>query len=753
MRSLALVLLTIPLAAQHSPEIAEGQRLFRRSCSSCHGDNAKGGRGSDLTATLRHGSTDADIIRNIVQGIPNTQMPAIALSETNARSIVTFLRSLNSSSTAVTGDVEKGGALFFGAGNCSRCHMFAGRGGRLGPDLSDIRNERQPADLLKSLEKPSDSLRRGFETVEVTFLDGRKLTGVRKNEDTYSVQVIDAKENLHLLRKRDLKSVRPTHTSLMPPTNRADAEHLAAFLLKSDRQPSPPPLSTGGVTFNRLRNAAMEPQNWLTYWGDLSGTHFSRLKQITPANVANLKASWSHQFGGTVIETVPIVVDGVMYVTGPQSDVAAIDARTGRVIWRYHRRLPEVASHCTVMTNRGVAVLGDRVYVGTLDAHLVALDSRTGNLIFDVEVASYREGFSITHAPLAIDGKIVIGVTAGECALSGFLDAYDAGNGKRLWRTFTTPQKGDPARATWAGDSADFGGAPTWMTGTYDAGTNTLFWTTGNPGPDYDGTVRAGDNLWSCSVLALDPETGKMKWFFQYTPHDVHDWDANEAPVLIDGVIRGQKRKLLIMANRNAFYYVLDRETGQFLAGKAFARQTWAKGLDDKGHPIVLPNTDPTPEGNYVCPDAGGATNFAAPSYDPIHNLFIVPTREACATYVRTTKPPVPGQGYTGGGQEGNPKVGDPGFIRALDPATGNIKWDYPIQEGSSSAGVLSTAGGVVFAATRDGHLIALESGTGRYLWHFYTGAEIKSSPMSFAIDGKQFIAVASSSALFVFGM
>ncbi|HWC00822.1 MAG TPA: PQQ-binding-like beta-propeller repeat protein, partial [Bryobacteraceae bacterium] len=450
----------------------------------------------------------------------------------------------------------------------------------------------------------------------------------------------------------------------------------------------------------------------------------------------------------------PIVVDGLMFVTGPLDNAAALDARTGRPVWRYNRHIPSgVHNQCTVMTSRGVAILGDRLYLGTLDAHLVALDAKTGNVIWDVPVDDYATGYSITHAPLAIDGKIIVGITAGECALTGFVDAYDAATGKRLWRTHSVAQPGDPNRQSWAGNSAQFGGAPTWMTGTYDPESRTIYWPTGNPGADYDGSPRKGDNLYACSVLALDPETGRMKWYFQFTPHDTHDWDANETPVLIDANLQGQPRKLLIQANRNAFFYVLNRENGKFLLGKPFARQTWAKGLDDQGRPIVLPNTDPTPQGNYVCPDASGGTNWASPSYDRGTGLFFVAVREACAVYTSHTITPHPGEPFVGGGQEEDRKVGAPGAIRAIDPLTGDIKWDFPLYRGSPAAGVLSTAGGLVFAATQDGYLIALDARTGKLLWNYQTGAEIHSSPISYAVDGKQYIAISSDSTLFTFAL
>jgi alcohol dehydrogenase (cytochrome c) len=762
-RKIWLPLVCAALAqAQHADaDLSAGQALFQKSCASCHGENARGGRGPDLTSgQWRWGGSTAAITQNIIAGIPGTQMPAFSMTAADAELIVAWLRSLKSGAPEEKprGNPDAGRKLFFGSAKCSQCHMIAGRGGRLGPDLSGIRNERKTGELQDAIVDPDRSLRKGYETAEVRLPSGQLLRGVKKNEDTFSIQIMDGKEKLHLLLKKDLKEIRTPRKSLMPATDITGAEldDVIAFLKNPGPAEAPSewkPAADLNVTYARLKNARAEPRNWLTYWGDYQGTHYSRLDSITPANAGLLRAQWSYQFGAGNNETVPIVVDGLMFVTGPLNNAAALDARTGRAIWRYTRRLPRVASHCTVMTNRGFAILGDRLFMATLDTHLVALDAKTGSVIWDVPVDDYQKGFSITHAPLAIDGRIIVGVTAGECGLQGFVDAYDAATGKKLWRTWSVAQKGDPARATWSGNSADFGGAPTWMTGTYDPATETIFWPTGNPGPDYDGTVREGANLYSCSVLALDPKTGRMKWYFQFTPHDTHDWDATETPVLIDAMFRGKMRKLLIQANRNAFYYVLDRETGQFLHGKAFSRQTWASGLDDSGHPIVKPGTDPTPAGTYTCPDANGATNWAAPSYDPKNNLFVIAVREACAVYTSQTREPRPGAGFTGTGQQEDDVIGAPGAIRALDPATGNTRWNFPIQEGSPSAGVLGTAGGVLFASSKDGHLIALNAATGKPLWRYQTGGDIRNSPMAYSVGGKMYVAIASSTTLFTFGL
>ena len=739
------------LRAQHPADTGDGAKLFARNCSACHGDTAKGGRGPDLTSgQWKHGNTDDDLVRNTIRGIPGTQMPAIALSETDARKIVAHLRTLTPDAATATGDAARGEQLFFGGAHCATCHMYGGRGDILGADLTQIRARLPAAGIASQLRAP-------LQRTTARLPGGTAVSGFQKNQDTFTLHLLDDRRQWHFLNKLNIQELTTTaqpHGATLNPNDRDD---ILAYLLKGEQTYAPPPqwkpAADFNVTFARLTHSSAEPRNWLSYWGDLRGTHYSGLRAITPTNVPRMQSVWTHQLGGSTVETTPIVVDGLMFVTGPLSNVTALDARTGQQVWKYSRRLPPVASHCTVMTNRGVAVLGDRVYLATLDMHLVALDAKTGHVVFDVEQADYRSGVSNTHAPLAIDGKIILGVTAGECALTGFIDAFDAATGKHLWRTFTTPQKGDPNRKTWVPESAaDVGGVPTWMTGTYDAELKTLFWTTGNPGPDFDGSVRGGDNLYSCSVLALDPETGRLKWWFQFTPHDVHDWDGTQTPVLIDGVIKGKPRKLLVTAQRNAFYYVLDRETGEFVAGQAFAKQTWAKGLDAHGRPIVLPDTTPTPQGNLVCPDAAGAANWGSPSYDPATGFFLVSVREACAVYTSVTKTPEPGKGYTGGGAEVDSN-GAPGAVRALDALTGALRWNFPLHEGSSATGVLATAGGVAFASSNDGNLIALDSRTGQYLWHYYTGARIVASPMAYAVDGRQYVAVASQSAIFVFAL
>ncbi len=392
------------------------------------------------------------------------------------------------------------------------------------------------------------------------------------------------------------------------------------------------------VPYERLRAAGTEPGAWLTYSGTYEGHRFSPLGEITPANVARLRPAWVYQAqeAGPPLQATPLVADGVMYVTETRSRVAALDLRTGRTLWRFE---PEIPKTVRVIgygpTNRGVALLDDRVYVGTLDAHLVALDAVSGAVRWDVEVADNALGYGITSAPLAIDGKIIIGVSGGEAGIRGFLDAYDARTGKRVWRFNTVPGPGEPGHDTWGGESWKTGGAPTWLTGSFDPSLNLLYFGVGNPAPDWNGDDRPGDNLYSSSLVALDAATGALRWHFQFTPHDTHDWDANQIPVLVDATVEGRPRKLVITANRNGFYYVLDRTTGEYLRGTAYARQTWASGLDARGRPLVIPGTEPSETGTVVWPSLQGATNWFSPAFDARRQLLFVPVREMGSKYFK----------------------------------------------------------------------------------------------------------------------
>jgi alcohol dehydrogenase (cytochrome c) len=507
------------------------------------------------------------------------------------------------------------------------------------------------------------------------------------------------------------------------------------------------------VDYERIRRAREEPGNWLTYSGTYDGQRHSPLDQITRRNVAGLKPAWVYQAGDlNKFETSPLVVDGILHISEPPGVVTALDGRTGRPLWTHRRTFPDDLRPCCGRVNRGLALLDGRVFMGTLDAHLVALDARSDRVLWDVEVADYKRGYSITVAPLALKDRVIVGVSGGEYGVRGLIDAYDAASGRRLWRFWTVPGPGEPGHQTWPGDSWKSGGASTWVTGSYDPEANLVYWGTGNPGPDYDGEVRRGDNLYSCSVVALDADTGRLVWHFQFTPHDVHDWDSNQVPVLIDTTLRGAPRKLMAFANRNGFYYLLDRLSGAFLAGAPFARQTWAKGLDERGRPIALPGKAPTADGNVVYPGMHGGTNFFSPSYSPRTGLFYVGVREEGTTFYRERVEFVPGRWYSGGGIRGIPGVEPTGSVKALEALTGKTRWEFPLRS-PPWAGLLSTAGGLVFGGSSEGFFYALDAETGKPLWRFQTGGAIFASPVSFLVDGRQHVAIAAGNALFAFAL
>jgi alcohol dehydrogenase (cytochrome c) len=367
-------------------------------------------------------------------------------------------------------------------------------------------------------------------------------------------------------------------------------------------------------------------------------------------------------------------------------------------------------------------------------------------------VADNSIGFSMTGAPLAIDGKIIVGVAGAEAGIRGFLDAYDAATGERLWRTYTVPAPGEPGSDTWEGDAWEHGGGSTWLTGSYDPELNLIYWGTGNPAPDWNGDVRPGDNLFTCALIALDADTGEMRWHFQFTPHDVHDWDATEIPVLVDLEYEGEMRKLVVMANRNAFYYVLDRETGAYLHGQEYSKQTWAEGLDENGRPIVIPDTEPTAEGNLVWPSLQGATNWFSPSYSPLTEALYVPVRHMGAIYYKAAAEYEPGRPFMGGGEQA--LAGDDawGYVKALDVRTGDVQWEYRVLSPLWN-GVMATAGGVVFGATNEGNFFALDAETGASLWDFQAGAAARSNPSSFELDGRQRVVMHAGNAVFVLSL
>jgi alcohol dehydrogenase (cytochrome c) len=768
-----------PLAGR-AEAAAAGRRLYDSTCVACHGPAGQGDRGPALdSGRFAHGSEDGDLFHAIRAGVPGTQMPPFAgLTDEQTWQLVSYLRSLTAAapppaaSGGIVGDPAAGEALFFGTAGCATCHEVDGRGGIVGPDLSTA-GRLSPEVLDRKILDPSAPAATGRgaprppQVIVVKTSDGREVRGVRRNEDTFSVQMVDASGALHTFDKLALGSYRVEDVSLMPAATRmspADRSHLVAYLRTRNERHVPASVEasgTGGVTVDRLVKASAEPQNWLMYWGDYQATHYSRLTQIDTGNVRLLRAAWTYPMpGDSVLEATPVVVDGVMYTAQP-GVVAALDARTGRQLWRYTRQQKAKSPYEINPFNRGVAIAGNRVFVGTLDAALMALDARTGRLLWETQVADTMLGYSLTSAPLVVKDKLLVGITGGEFGARGFLDAYDLATGRRLWRWYSVPAPGEVGNDTWKGDSWQHGGSPMWLTGSYDPDLNLVYWTVGNPGPQIDRSARGElDNLFSDSVVAIDPETGQRKWHFQFTPNDGHDWDSCQSVVLVDRMWHGQMRKLLLHADRNGMFYVLDRTNGQFLSATPFVYQNWNKGVDGAGRPIVVPGSNSTPEGSFfVYPSLVGGTNFQAPSYSPLTGWFYLQYRENGQVYASAPQAFEAGRQYIGRDSAAPAAVAKPGEpassagIRALDPETGKTMWDFKIFQGSLTDGVLATAGNVVFGSVRDGNLVALNARSGEHLWHFQTGADIAASPMSFAVDGRQFIAVAAGNTVYAFAL
>ncbi|MEO7652549.1 MAG: PQQ-binding-like beta-propeller repeat protein [Bryobacteraceae bacterium] len=489
--------------------------------------------------------------------------------------------------------------------------------------------------------------------------------------------------------------------------------------------------------------------NWLTYAGDYQGKRHSALTQITVDNAPSIVPKWVFRVPkANRLQASPLVYEGVMYVTGT-NELFALDARTGRRIWHYRDTRAKKET-----VNRGAAILGDRVFFVTGDVHCVALDRRTGGVLWDKQYGRIEDGLFGSAAPLAVKDRVIVGVGGSDTGMRGYIAALSAATGDELWRTYTVPAKGEKGSESWQ-NYIDYGGGGTWLSGTYDPELNTLYWPTGNPWPDFYGGDRAGDNLYTCSLLALDADTGKMKWYFQFTPHDTHDWDAQAWPVLLDLPVNGKPRKLVMHANRNGFYYMLDRVTGEFLrATKLVDKLDWASGVDAKGRPVLLPGKDPTPNGNRACPGVRGATNWMSPTYMPSTGWMYIVTLEQCDLYTSSSKEPEPKKSFSGGGA--GPKRNEVGqfFLRAYDPKTGERKWEYPMTgPGESWSGTVSTEGGVIFFGDDDGQLVAVDARNGKHLWHFQMGEGLNASPVTYSVEGKQFVAIAASGGIYSFGL
>ncbi len=515
------------------------------------------------------------------------------------------------------------------------------------------------------------------------------------------------------------------------------------------------------VTYDRILRADEEPGNWLTYNRSYDSRHHSPLDEINRENAGELELKWVFQAKSLEkFESTALAVDGVIYNVQMPNDVVALDAVTGRKFWQYTHVMAETVNVCCGRVNRGLAILGETLYMGTIDGKVVALDAKNGAVVFSKQLVDPSGGYSLTHAPLVLRDKIIVGSAGGEYGIRGFIVALDPKNGDEIWRFNTIPGPGEPGHETWSGDSWERGGGSVWVTGSYDPELNLTYWGVGNPAPDWNGDVRPGDNLYSDSVVALNADTGELEWHFQFTPHDEWDWDAVQIPVLVDREWEGKPRKLMLWANRNGFFYVLDRVTGEFLHGKNFVKVTWAKGLDENGRPIKIPEASPTREGVRVWPAVQGATNWYSPAYSDKTGLFYVSSWEYSSVYHKGDPLYTRGNRYVGSLPQGvwpNTMKDDEeqqghGAIRALSPDTGDMEWEFKMT-GVGESGLLSTAGDILVTGTMDGYMLVLDSFTGKNLASLNLGGRIASSPISFTAQGKQYLAVTSGNAMFVFGL
>ena len=788
----ALPLVLPALFAQDRPAQHQlsAEQLFSQRCAACHGEDASGSdRGPALARSRRLRTRSTSEIHDIIRNGTAGGMPPFALPEPELQALAAMIHSMNATAfdAQPEGDRAAGESFFFGRGLCSSCHTAMGHGKSAGPDLTSIGRQVTLADLTRKLDNPSAQIADGYGIVTVRLRDGGTVRGFARKETLHSLQLQTTTGRLLLLEDGEYQITGREKISAMPPLNATPVEKrdLIAFLSRLGGLP-PGALPDHGETVSAADIEQVlhpKPGEWPSYNGTENANRHSSLDQINANNVGRLAPQWvfSMQFSG--LETTPLVADGVMYVTGP-NQVYALDPRSGLEIWRYSRprsASPTIAADAAKGANRGVALLGDRVFYTTDDAHLICLDRLTGALRWDVYMPEEPQHYGATAAPLVVGDLVVAGVAGADDGIRGFVSAYNATTGQLAWRFWTVPRQGEPGWDTWQGKAVEYGGGSTWLTGSYDPNLHLLYWPIGNPFPDTDGSERKGDNLYTNCIVALDPQTGKLRWYFQFTPHDLHDWDAVQPPVLADTAFHGRPRKLLLHADRNGFFYVLDRTNGELLLAKAFAKKiSWASGIDVKGRPIELPGNVPTPEGTRTCPDIRGAANWMSTAFNPATGLYYVMTIENCGVY-RSTQfglnvGPTPGNGRggrAGGGGGGRGGMGGGGgrgmgggpfsapggepprrFLRAIDIQTGNVVWEVEQEVPTPNyGGVLSTAGGLVFYSESSGGFAAVDAKTGRGLWHFETSQPPKASPMTYMVNGRQYVAIASGANIISFAL
>ena len=734
---------------------------FAQICALCHGADARGTDRAPSLVNDDHLRTMAvgDIADIIQKG--KGKMPAFPLPQPDVQALARYLQFLNSTGAEgpAPGDPVAGERTFFGAGQCSSCHIAKGRGSSYGPDLSNVSGRLRLAELGQKLADPSAQIAAGYGIVTVGMNDGSSLRGFARAQGSHDLVLQTDDGRLHLLVDSEYRSVTAEKGSVMPAfQGTADQKRdLIAFLSRLGGAAVGPLAESQGEASQAEIDQISHPAkgDWPTYNGTLDGNRHSALDQVNLNTVPKLQSQWAYTIPFTGLETTPIVVDGVMYVTG-NNQIYALSGRTGREIWRYERpksSTKSISSDAAIGVNRGVALLGDRVFYMTDDAHLLALNRTNGALLWDVYTpeAGAQGFYGGTSAPLVVGGLVVTGVSGGDNGIRGFVAAFKPATGELAWRLWTIPKYGEPGPGseTWKGAALKEGGGATWLSGSADVGANVLYWASGNPHPDTNGDDRLGNNLFTNCDLAIDPNTGKMLWYYQFTPHDLHDWDANEPIVLVDAKWRGQDRKLLLHANRNGFLYVLDRTTGKpLMATRMVDKLTWATGISETDWtPILLPNNETNEQGVKTAPAVRGATNWYSTAFNPDTRLYYVMTVEDYTIYRKAED----------GGYRGNFDPADPPqkILRAFDIETGKAAWqiDLPGPVQMNYSGVLSTAGGLLFFGENTGGFAAVDARTGKYLWHYETNHAMHASPMTYTVSGRQYVAIASGSNILSFAL
>ncbi|MFN7918626.1 MAG: PQQ-binding-like beta-propeller repeat protein [Bryobacteraceae bacterium] len=770
---LLVLLVLISFTPVRAQSADDGRKQYAALCAGCHGDSAGGtDRGPALINSRSLRRRSAGQIAALVRGGTPGGMPAFPIPDAQLRPLASLIRSWNASALEVKpeGDAAAGRAFFQGEGKCAGCHMVRGVGGTNGPDLSDAGRQLTIREIEQILDDPTAQIgarstascpgwafcpQEPWVVVNVRMKNGSTMRGFARSQGRHDLQLQTFDGKIHLLADSEYQSISREKQSYMPPLRASASQRrdVIAYVASLDGVPvGPSPAAVGAPSaadMQHLRNPA--PGEWPSYNGKFDANRHSSLDQINLANVGKLRLAWSYSLPYFGLEATPLVSHGVMYMSGP-NQVCAIDARSGREIWCYLRTrssADEVAGDAAKGATRGVALLGDRVFFATDNAHLICLNRITGALMWDVNMPSSPGQFGATAAPLVVDDLVISGIAGGDGPLRGFLAAYKVTTGEQVWRFWTIPARGEKGSETWGpGPAIETGGGATWLTGSYDPETGLLYWPTGNPFPDTDGDPRPGDNLYTNCVVALDVKTGKLRWHFQFTPHDLHDWDATEPLVLVNAPFQGRQRKLLLQANRSGFFYVLDRTTGEFLLGKPFVKRlTWASGIGADGRPQLVPSAKPTPAGVRACPAVRGATNWYSTAYNPAAKLFYVMAVEDCNLYKQAGL-----GGYVPLRDPANPPEK---YLRALDIETGKVVWEVP-QVGAPEAnysGVLSTAGGLVFYGETGGGFAAVDAKSGKTLWHFETGQQWKASPMTYTVNGKQYVAIAAGSNVLAFAL